>query len=388
MRIAQFTNAYKPVVSGVVTSVEMFRRGLIEVGHDVHIFAPEHEGYQDQEPYVYRVPSIGLPQKWDFSVAVPIRNILSPTVEGIQPHVLHSHHPVIMGDLAGQFSRSLNVPLVFTFHSQYEKYAEIYTPIFPQVAVRITEEIVQRYVQRCHHLVVPSASIRGYVSRHYDSDVDVTVVPTPVDLDQFWDADGGAVRRQHNVDDRLLLLYVGRLAKEKRIDRIFRAFARLCRSHPETDLMLVGKGPHETSLREMAGELALSERVHFVGAVSRDEVAKYYASADIFLFASSTETQGLVILESMASGTPVVAVKAPGASDVLGEGGGILTDNDVAAFRSAIESLVDDVERRKRLGQEAAELARGYSIPQTTKRLLHAYEAARMRMAENLNGMV
>ena len=164
MRILIFSNTYKPTVSGVVTSISLFRQGLVNAGHDVHIIAPEYEDYQDEEPYVFRFTALDLPERVNLSVPIPFKTTMLPTVRGIKPALIHSQHPFSLGGLATDFARDLNLPLVFTLHSHYDVYARRYVPIVPKLAGIVTEEIVKRYLEKCAHIVAPTPSIRDFIS--------------------------------------------------------------------------------------------------------------------------------------------------------------------------------------------------------------------------------
>jgi glycosyltransferase involved in cell wall biosynthesis len=367
MRIAIFSNAYKPVVSGVVTSIALFRQGLIEAGHDVYVIAPEYKDYEDEEPCIFRFPALNLPDRMDFSLAISFKSSMAPTVCGIKPALIHSQHPVWMGDLATAFARDLNLPLVFTFHSRYDEFAQ---------ASIVTEEIVKRYLEKCAHVVAPTPSIRDFILQSYDTDVPVTVVPTPVDLSLYHNLAPERVRAALGLENVEVLLYVGRLAKEKSLDFLLRAFARIVTQRPQARLLLVGKGPHERRLRRMTRKLDLDERVIFTGPIPHDEVPHYAAAADLFVFPSMTETQGLVLVEAMAAGTPAVAVEAPSSVDVLAEGGGLLVPAQESAFAEAVLALLADEMRRRAMGAQAARAAQRYTIPATTARLLTVYQAA------------
>ena len=155
MRILIFSNAYKPSVSGVVTSITLFRQGLTKAGHEVSIIVPEYEDYQDKEPQVFRFPALDLPDRVDLSLVIPLKTTMVPTVRGIKPAVIHSQHPVVMGGLAATFARDMNRPLVFTFHSRYDVYAQKYVPMAPELAGMVTEEIIKRYLEKCSHVVAP-----------------------------------------------------------------------------------------------------------------------------------------------------------------------------------------------------------------------------------------
>lgn len=376
MRILVFSNAYKPSVSGVVTSISLFRQGLIKAGHDVCIIAPEYKDYHDEEPYIFRFPALDLPEELDMSLLIPFKIAMTPTVRGVKPDVIHSQHPVVMGWLATTFARDLNLPLVFTFHTRYDVYAQKYVPIVPDLAGLVTEEIIKHYLEKCTHIVAPTPSIRDFILREYEPDVPVTVVPTPVDLDQYHGLAPQRVRATLGLEHAELLLYVGRLAEEKDIDFLLRAFARIAAERPQATLVLAGKGPREHSLQSMVQKLGLGQRVIFAGVIPHSEVPHYAAAADLFVFPSRAETQGLVLIEAMAAGTPVVAVEALGSADVLAEGGGLLVPAQQDAFASAMTTLLADEPRRRALGEQATRAVQRYTVPAATAGLAAVYETA------------
>ena len=374
MRIAIFSNAYLPSISGVVNSITLFRKGLIAAGHEFHVFAPEYEEYEDEEPYIFRFPALDLSDQLDISIIVPIKNRIEPTVEGIKPVLIHSQHPVWMGDLAVSFARSLNIPLVFTFHTQYEKYVQHYTPIASKLAGLITDEVIKRYLRNCEHVVVPTESIREMLAKNYGIERGVSVVPTPVDLVKFQDIQPEKIRASFGLEGKEVLLFVGRLAREKGLDMLLQAFTLIQELRPGVRLLLLGRGPYEGTLKAQLANLGLRDLVIFAGAVPYEEVPGYYAAADLFVFPSTTETQGLVIIEAMAAGLPVVAVRAPGAVDVLTEGGGVLTENKSEAFAREVVDILADSGRQKELRDEALRAVERYSISDATARMLNAYE--------------
>jgi len=297
-------------------------------------------------------------------------------VRGIKPALIHSQHPILMGDLAVAFARDLSLPLVFTFHSRYDEYAQRYVPIAPDLAGMVTEEIVGRYLEKCTHVVAPTASIRDDILLEYDADVPVTVVPTPVDLSAYHKLDPQRVRATLGLETAELLLYVGRLAREKGLDFLLRAFTMITATRPQARLLLAGKGPERDSLQKTAQKLGLGEQVIFAGAIPHSEVPHYAAAADLFVFSSVIETQGLVLIEAMAAGTPVVAVEAPAPVDVLGGGGGIFVPAREDAFADAVLELLSDEPRRRMMGEQARQATQRYTVPAATERLLAVYEAA------------
>ncbi len=376
VRIAMFSNNYLPFIGGVVTSILLLRQGLMEAGHDVHLVVPEYDDFVDEEPYVFRMPALDLSDQLQVSLAVPFRAPIEVAMQGIKPHLIHSHHPIWLGEVAATFSRDLEVPLVFTFHTRYDEYAEQYVPLIPDLANTVMQEIVERYLKRCSHVIAPTESIREFIRQEYETDTPVTVLPTPVNLAAYQALSPAAVRAEWDLEGEKVLLYVGRLAGEKNLRFLLRAFAQIVDERPETRLLLVGKGPARDELAALAHELEIETAVIFVGEVSREQVPNYAAAADLFTFASVTETQGLVLLEAMAAGTPVVAVEAPGSVDILSQGGGVLVGPREEAFVEAVLGLLSDEERLATKGEEAVQVAQRYSVPAIIQRLLAIYDTA------------
>ncbi len=374
MRILIFSNAYKPTISGVVTSISLFRRGLIEAGHEVHLIVPEYEDYEDEEPYVFRFPALDLPDPLDLSLVFPFKTTMWPTVRGIKPSLIHAQHPVLMGELGATFARDMGVPLVFTFHSRYDVYARKYVPIASKLAGLVTDEIVKRFLEKCTHIIAPTPGIREFLLSEYKVSAPVSIVPTPVDLSQYCNLEPQRVRARLGLEDAELLLYVGRLAEEKNLQFLLQAFVYIVSMRPRARLLLVGRGLSERSLQRLACKLGVDAQVIFAGSVPHSEVPHYAAAADLFVFPSPVDTQGVVLLEAMAASTPVVAVEAPGSQDVLSEGGGILVPLDEGAFADVVVALLADDSRRRKLGMQAAQVARRYSISSATARLIAVYE--------------
>ena len=378
MRILIITNSYRPVIGGIETSIILFRRGLIEAGHEVHIIAPEYHDYEDDEPYVFRVPSFQLPRQIvDASVAMASKNDLEKLVRGIRPDLIHTQHPFLIGSMGADVANELGIPLVYTFHTRYDTYAENYVPIplASDLANLVLDEISGRYLDKCTCVVAPTPSIRDYIRDTYSLDAQVAVVPTPVDLSAYTDLHPMQIREKLGVENAELLLFIGRFAPEKNLGFLLEAFAQIAANRPRARLVLVGKGQEEDKLYRTVQQLHLGDRVIFVGPVTHDEVPHYAAAADLFVFSSTMETQGLVLVEAMAAGTPVVAVKTPGPADVLANGGGILVPQQETAFADTVSNLLADQDRYHGMCIEAKQAAERYSIAATTERLVAVYQA-------------
>jgi glycosyltransferase involved in cell wall biosynthesis len=376
MRVTIFTNSYKPSISGVVTSIDLFRTGLLAKGHEVSVIVPEYANYEDKEPYIFRVPAIDFSHQVDMTLAIPLRGMLKRTVSGLKPQVIHSQHPIVMGGLAASYARQHRIPLVFTFHTRYEEYAHKYIKFMPELAGMVMDEVVERYLGQCSHIIAPTSSIRDLINRKYDIKVPVTVVPTPVDLSSYSHLDANRIRTKWGLEECEMLLYVGRLSEEKNLTFLIRSFAMLVKNRPSARLVLVGKGVDETELRMTVDQLNLKQQVIFTGPVPYTEVPHYAAAADLFVFPSKTDTQGLVLVEAMAAGTPVVAVNAESSRDVLAQGGGVLVEGTLERFTAALHELLSDRSRLKTLSHQALQVAQRYDIPTAVDKLIGVYEEA------------
>ena len=378
LRVAVFSNAYKPTISGVVTSLSLFRQGLIARGHHVHIFTPEVEGYEDEEPYVYRFPAfLDLTREFDVSLALPLKRTMLHTIKGIKPHLIHSHHPHLLGDLAARYAEDLNLPLVFTVHARFDEFVRHQVPLFADLASHVARNMVQEQLDHCSQIIVPTPSIRQLVYEDYHVDVPVTILPTPIDLMRFNDLNPARICRRYHLEGQQVLLYVGRMSREKGLEFLIDAFAHIAERNPKTVLMLVGRGPHVKAVQELVQSLRIQDRVIFIGAVPNEKVPHFMAAADLFVFPSRLETQGLVLIEAMATGTPVVALHATGSDDVMADtGAGVLVQPDEVAFAETILGMLADPERLAVMGRAAHQAAQRYSVPALTEQLLRVYEQA------------
>jgi 1,2-diacylglycerol 3-alpha-glucosyltransferase len=376
MRIAMFTNTYKPAINGVVVSISLFYKGLQAAGHDVHLLAPKYDEKDvEDEPFVFRFPAIDLSELVAAALPLPIKALLEPTVSGLQPEIIHAHHPLLMGDLAADFAEERGIPLVFTFHTRLEEYAEQYAPFASNLIGSLVDQMVHRYLKRCTHVIAPSASAARMIAK-IDPDVPVTVLPTPVDLSIYKDLHGEEVRRAYGLEQNEVLLYIGRLSKEKNLPFLFEAFAQIHSTRSNTRLLVVGFGPLEASLKEWAAKHGLSEAIVFTGSVQHKKIPHYAAAGDLFLFSSNTETQGLVLIEAMAAGTPVVSVKGMGQDEALSQGGGVIVEEDLNEFTQQVVALLADKQSLQRLAGEARTAVKRFSVANSVEALVQVYQQA------------
>jgi len=354
MNIALFTESYKPYVSGVTTSVGTLVRELRALGHRVFVFAPGYKGHRETDPDTFRFPS--APTRYPgFRIAVPFLR----RMPDIEIDVVHSHSPFQLGILARRLSRKKKVPLIYTLHTFFDQYLH-YVPLLPRrFAKRLLSGHLRHYCESCDRVIVPSKPVGEYLIQN-GVKANIDVVPTGIDFELAKSFTGKGVRERHGIPKSdTVLIYVGRLTKEKNLPFLFESFSLVLKDHPRARLMIVARGPMEGALRSLAKKFGLSKRVTFAGQVRYPEVFDYYSAADIFVFSSTTETQGLVIGEAAASGLPVVAVDSSGVSDAVADGeSGFLTPHDTKAFAGKVGLLISSEEKRKKMSNAAAALAK------------------------------
>ena len=380
MHIAHFTNSYYPVISGVVRSVSAFRKALTELGHNVFVFAQNEPEYVDKEPFIFRYPALDLGLPGDFPATIPFSPFIDNLFPPLKVDVVHSHHPVLLGQAAANKAREYNLPLVFTFHTRYRDYSH-YFPLNQEIVQEFIKNTIDSwlrvYMRRCHHIVVPSKSIRDILFSEYYVKGPITIVPTGIELEPYESADGASIRQQRGWGEQTVLITVGRLAKEKNLGRLLQAFALVVQRHPDVRLVILGDGPYRKDLVELTQSLGIAPSVDFVGKVPFEEIPCYLKAADLFCFSSLTETQGLVTLEAMAAGLPVAALDATGTRDVIEHGkDGLLTPDDSQALAQAISRILDDPGLADRLKAAGLDKARAYSIREQAQKMLSVYQEA------------
>ncbi len=376
MRVGIFTNNYLPMRGGVTTAVETLRRGLEAQDHRAWVFAPRFASRPADPPFVFRYPSIPAPTYPDFSLAVPFSPRLAGAVRDLDIEIFHAQHPFLLGHTARRLARRLGRPLVFTYHTRYEKYAH-YVPLRRDLVEAAAIRWSCRFANLSDLVIAPSTRIRDTL-RERGVRAPIEVVPTGIELDHFSPGARGPARAGLGLPaDDPLLLYVGRLDREKSVGRLLTAFEQVVAVVPTARFLLVGHGTEAGSLREQARRSAAGDRIVFLGVRPREALPPYYRAADVFVFASETETQGLVLAEAAAAGLPAVAVSASGVDEVVANGEtGILTKSEPRELADAAIALLLDPERRRAMGANARRLAkREFCAGRQVGRVLALYEA-------------
>ncbi len=374
MKIVIFTDSYRPYRSGVVESIDLFTRDLRILGHQVNIFAPSYPKCV-KDSRIFRFASLPAPTNPDFAIAIPISIKLRPAIKKIMPDIIHVQSPFILGRLGAKYARSLDVPLVFTFHTLYDLYTH-YIPFAQSFTRDITRKYYRDFCNNCDLVITPTVSIAEYLRKNGIT-AEIQIIPTGIDIESFaLKGQQNYIHHKHGLPrDTRVLLCVGRLGQEKNLPFLIHVFARIHGRYPDTRLVLVGGGPEEENLKEMAFSLGVGDKIIFTGTLDRIEVAKYYLSSYLFVFASTTETQGLVIGEAKAAGVPSIAVNAYGVGDMIINGqDGFLTDNSFDDFQDKLELLLSDISLRNQMGETAQKNSFNLSSTISANKLVVCYE--------------
>lgn len=357
MKILFISDVYFPRINGVSTSIRTFVEQMQNLGHEVHLIAPDYGISTRDEAWIKRIPARSIyfdPEDKLMKYGEVIQRL--PELRQENYDIVHVHTPFVAHYLGLKLASELNIPCVETYHTFFEDYLHHYLPWIPKGMARsMARAISKRQCNAVDAIVAPSKPMLD-VLRGYGINVSAEVIPTGLQMHSFEEADGRAFRLKYDIPlDRPMLLYVGRVAFEKNIDFLLEMTKTLIEQRPDVLLVVTGEGPAEASLHKLAKTLGLEKNVKFIGYLDRNtELNACYQAADIFVFASKSETQGLVLLEAMAQGTPVVAIAELGTASILIEGqGAIIAPDDTVKFSEKVHQLLMHPEERFKLGCSA-----------------------------------
>ncbi|MGE5491873.1 MAG: glycosyltransferase [Actinomycetota bacterium] len=375
MRVLMVSDVYFPRVNGVSTSIETFRRTLADQGVEVRLVVPRY-GDEPEEPGIIRVA--GRPVPGDPEDRLVGWRAMHRAVDeaAADCDLIHIQTPFVAHYAGLKAARRHGIPVVATYHTLFEEYLHHYAPFLPSGWLKARARAFSR--RQCNALdavVVPSTAM-GERLRSYGVTVPIRILPTGIPLDRFQRGDGAAFREKHGIEpDRPVALFVGRVAHEKNIGFLLEVVVEARRACPRLLLVVTGEGPAREDLRRQAAALGIGDAVRFVGYLDRArELPACYAAADVFVFASRTETQGLVLLEAMAAGLPVIALSAMGTSDILDPGRGCFSPpDDPVKFGATLALFLNQREAWDELGRDAAAYAAEWSDGAMACRLAELY---------------
>jgi glycosyltransferase involved in cell wall biosynthesis len=381
VRIGFFTDSYLPALHGVEVSIEAFRRSLQHAGHEVFVYAPAVPHYRDTNRRVFRLKSVRVIEKPEMRLAFPfvehgrLRDLLRVRLD-----IVHAHTPFTMGLLAKHISVQQRIPIVYTHHTHYPEYAKAYLKerfVLPYLA----QALSAWFSNISDAVLAPSPKIKRLL-RTYGVTRPIHVLPTGIRLAQFRrtrtsQERARALRRRLGIDDAAkVLLFVGRMGREKNVEFLIRVFSELHAQRTDVVLILVGDGPVLPQLKSLANALRLGDIV-FAGAIPHAEIAAWYQASDLFLFASLTDTQGLVILEALASGLGVIALRDAAFTDIVSDRkNGLLIAPNASArvFARRVDMALRNAALRRAFAKNAHETACRFAEQEQAKKLSRIYE--------------
>ncbi|MDR2431238.1 MAG: glycosyltransferase [Candidatus Margulisbacteria bacterium] len=375
MRIGMFTDTYTPQINGVVTSINSFVDELKKLGHDVFIFAPELKG-SVEHPNVFYFKSFKYPPLPEHQLAYSLSGHFK-TFKDLKLDIVHSHTPFSLGLLALFLAKQYRLPLVHTYHTLFAEYVHyVPTALGRKIGVWLSTNASRRYCHSCELTIVPSEAMRQELQK-YGVTSEIDVIPTGVGAYFRENGDPQAILKKHHIPGNTdIIAYAGRLAKEKNIEFLLQMYKEILKVRKDILFAVIGDGPHRAQIEKLAAELGLLDKILFTGYIAdKTELAGWYKAAKVFVFASLTETQGLVILEAMSAGTPVVAVDAMGIADIIRANvGGLASKADVSEFSLKLMRLLSNNELRQKKSGEASQLAQKLSMANLTGRLVANYQ--------------
>ncbi len=378
MRILMISDVYFPRINGVSTSIQTFKQEFEKLGHEVILIAPDYPQKYAIDDSIIRIRSRAVlfdPEDRMMHYRAILKEI--PRLESYGFDLVHIHTPFVAHYAGAKVAEALGIPCIVTYHTLFEEYLHHYIPILPK---RFLKAFARRFSRsQCNQvdaIVAPSSVIVGLLEE-YGVEKPISVIPTGIYTANFSIGDGNKFRQEYNIGkDRKLLLNVGRVAHEKNLSLLLQMFQQLLDRIPEACLVIAGEGPARESCRRQAAELGISESVLFVGYLDRaSQLIDCYHSADLFVFSSMTETQGLVLLEAIAAGTPVVSIAAMGTRDILNDcAAAKIVPDDARQFSDTVAAVLQSPSMMEELKRNCRDVSRVWDATTMATKMLIFYE--------------
>lgn len=374
MKIGIFTDTYLPYPNGVATSVAASVRFLTARGHKVTVIAPSYPGYKDHKN-VLRLSSVRIYGRLQIRVALHLPD--KALLQALQTDfdIIHGHGSGPVTLIGLEIARIKNIPFVVTYHTMLNKYTHYFLK-GKILRPRFMEKYSKILCNASDHIIAPTEKVKKELIR-YEIRKPITVLPSGIDLNLFIKGKRGFLQKKYPaLKNKSVVLYVGRLGREKSVDFIIKSFALALKKEPDMVLVLVGDGPDKSMLEKLTEKLSINGSVIFTGFIPQKDIPHVYKSADLFVFASQTETQGMVLIEAMDSSLPVLAVDHSAFDETLQSGSnGVLTRKNVTEFAGHILLLLKDTALRLRLAKNAQESVQKFSAKITSEKLEELYQA-------------
>ncbi|OQY31163.1 MAG: hypothetical protein B6I38_06250 [Anaerolineaceae bacterium 4572_5.1] len=372
MRIGMMTDTYKPYISGITNYIALNKRYLEKAGHEVYIFTFGNLDYQDDETNIIRSPGKALVDT-GFFLSYRYSREAKKLLQTMD--IVHVHHPLLSGLLALRYCRPHKIPILFTNHTRYDLYAQAYMPLLPEIiSASMLKTYMPPYCEAVDRVVSPSPGM-AKILRQLEVESHIEVIPNGVELQRFHQAAPLSRSKFGFSPDDILLVYTGRLAPEKNLDFLLKAFEGVAETLAKAHLLLIGGGISQEKIEKQAAQSAAAERIHFVGRVDYDKMPGYLRMCDAFVTASISEVHPLSVIEAMGAGLPVLGIHSPGVGDTVEDGiTGFLSTENLPAFTAKMTRLCIENDLREKMGAAASEASALYAVTRTTKMMIALYE--------------
>ena len=383
LTIAMFTNNYLPFIGGVPISIARLQKALEEQGHNVYIFAPKYPN-DSYEKNVIRCKPLFYYKKG--KLIVPITNIFSTKTRKeflkIKPDIVHIHHPYWLGSIGLKLAKKNNVPIVYTYHTRIEQYNHYIPLLFRKLAGgRIPHMLIKKFANSCDAIIAPTKSAKEYL-RNLGVGKIIKVLPTGVDINAFEANDKitskiSLLKEKFAFarDNEIILFSVFRLSKEKNPYFLLKGIKQIKeKTNIKFKCLIAGTGPEEDNMKKFIEKNILSNTVYMLGKIKPEDIPLYYLLADIFIFSSKSETQGMVLLEAMAGSCPVVAIKSSGIENmIIDNENGFKAKDNLSEWCDKIMYLMKNKDVLKEMSKQAHEFSKNYSVETIAKKTLNLY---------------
>ncbi len=400
MKIAMFTDSYFPQINGVSFVVLNHAKKLIERGHTVEIFAPDSkEPYTDESDIlVHRFRSIKFAPYPDYNIAFPRIPKLQRYISGEDFDLIHCQTPFSMGisglliakrlNAGKRISSKLNkirkrphhlkkIALVGTFHTVISDFGHVLNPVPEWLTSKAAEKFGTKFYNRMDTVITPSEHTMKLLQKQ-GVKKPIKVLSNGIDLNLFKQDNPGAkvVREEYKIYDNPLILHVGRISEERNVDEFVCAAKLILKKIPNAKFMLVGGGPHLETLKKLSVELNLGDGIIFTGKIDQAKLAAFYTSADVFVTPSTIDTQGLVVLESLACGIPVVAASAKALPEIVieNETGFLFEPHNVEAQANRVVEILGNPNLREKMSENGLKLSKEHDLEKSADKLIEIYE--------------
>ena len=386
MRIGLFTEVYLPYISGVATAVDLLKRGLEHRGHEVYIITINPEiGFKAKyvkDGNIIRIPgSKSNINDFQIRITPPVGAINK--VKQLNLDIIHTNTEFIIGRFGKTMAKKLNIPVVHTFHTLYEKTPNYFIKGMPTLSDKTTTMFVRSFLkENIKEFIVPSVKTVKSLRGRYRVRENINVIPTGVDVEKYEkdiisEEELLSLRKELGIDrDDFVITFAGRLGYEKKIYILIEAHKEIIKKHPNTKLLIIGNGPEESYLRDLARRYGVYDSVIFTGKIEHEEISKYYILADILATASDMETQGLTVLEAMAASCPVVCLLDDAFKDVVKENYNGNFFRNRAEYVKKVKFLIENPTKLYIMEKNAYKTAQAYSLDKCIQKIEKIYEKA------------